>query len=108
KDIYTKQRDYISNSFIPENYLLADSDRLEGVYTEQRKEEYLQKCHEIQKKWKEENHSREEYLEMYKCIFNECFPFPKEWEEEFDLPLNEYIKKHTHMTIESILNSMEK
>lgn len=71
--------DFVTTTFIPEDYLIKDGWRLEGIYTEEKKDEYLRKCNELIEQWRDEDHSREEYLEQYQAYFDEIFP-----EEETD------------------------
>lgn len=75
---FDEKCDDIDASFIGIEHMRECSDRLYGVYTDERRDEYARRANELKEKWHGEKHTKEEYQEKYREIFDDVFPMPDE------------------------------
>ena len=100
-DIYTnslqneieKRFAYLDKTFIGERHLQINSARLDGVYTKERSQTYLEACNQLIKKWENENHTKQEYQDAFKLLFDEVFPYPEDSADKENLSVFEYLRK---------------
>lgn len=93
KERFVNRVDFVDRTFIGEEHLKMHGDRLDGVYTEERAIEYVSKCDAFIQQNKASNLTKVDFQNEYKKIFDEVFPFPEDWSDDYLLPLHEFMKK---------------